>query len=263
MDLDKFWQCFSYEKADKYEVLCDNIVNKLTEFVDEDTARNLYYPNAFSIISTLSANVKSSDRIISKKVLLDLLSEKKSVLINKWTLAVMDTKQILKNKKAHLSSSFSSNRDVRAFVFARKFVEKNKDFIIPFFHSYINKYFKKPKLQNPPIFIFDEGCEDTVQTAVLGLYKYQKYVNMGMVGIAFVEDSFVNNTACPDNTVCKMTTLQNINTSILERCNINQLYVIGKITKDLTSLNYSIEYLDVSDINELKYLISIDKTLEV
>lgn len=263
VNFDNFWKCFKYCKADKYDVLCQKVKDKFAEIVDRDTAENLYYPNAFSYISNMSSKSNKTQRVITKKQLLSFLEKQKSILITTWALIALDRNRILKEKKNHLSSSFSLNSDVRAFIFSNKFSEKNSDKIIPFINAYIAKYFKKPKLQKPPIFIFDNDSEELYQKSILSLYKYQKYVNTGCVGNLFVEDNFVSNAAFTDKINCKMTLLKNVTVDLLEECKVNQLYIVGNIYKELQSLNYITEYLNLDNIDILKYLIGLDKTLEV
>ncbi len=263
VDLENFWKCFKYYKAEQYDNLCQQIKDKLSDFVEEELVENLYYPNAFFYISNLSAKPKVSQRTITKRKLLEFLKEQKSILINRWMLVAFDKRKILKDKKRHLESFFSSNADVRAFIFSDKFNEVNNSSIIGFLHSYLSKYFKKTKLQKPPIFIFDNNSENLSQEAILGLYKYQKYVNNGMVASSFIEENFINNNTGTEKVACRITMLKNITIDLLEKCNVNQLYIIGHISKELYSHNYIIENLDVENIATLKYLVGLEKTLEV
>ena len=104
-----------------------------------------------------------------------------------------------------------------------------------------------------------------MQSVLLELYKYQKPANTGLVGTAFIKDSFVNNHNCPPGFVCKIAILENINANILEQCNVNQLYIVGSKTElpqDFTSADYTLEELNISDINALKYLVGLTSTME-
>ena len=130
-------------------------------------------------------------------------------------------------------------------------------------HDYLNKYFKKPRLQKQPIFIFGNRGSTLMQQVLLELYKYQQSVNTGLVGTAFLGDSFINNTNCPTTFSCKISLLKNITVDILEKCNVNQLYFIGRYDGSLDSANYSAEELDIPDINTLRYLVGLTRTLEV
>ena len=102
-----------------------------------------------------------------------------------------------------------------------------------------------------------------MQNSLLELYKYQQSVNTGSIGTAFLEDSFINNTNCASDFSCKMTLLDNISVDILEKCNVNQLYVIGSIDSPLNSPNYYVEELDITDVGSLRYLVGLTKILEV
>jgi hypothetical protein len=258
----KFWDCFKYVPAEEFEELKEKVIGKLGEQTDRKTAEDLYYPNAFSMVANISAKPEISERTIDKKTFLEELKSKESVLITKWMLIGLDKKKILQAKKQHLSNLFSLNTAIRAFVFSAQFHSSNEDKIIPFIQEYIAKYYKKKTLQRPPLFIFENGS-DIIQKVILGLHKYQKSVNSGFVGNVFMADSFINNTDCSAEFVCKVASLQNINVRILESCNVNQLYIIGNVGTELSSSNYYAEQIEVEEINELRYLVNLDKNLEV
>ena len=75
----------------------------------------------------------------------------------------------------------------------------------------------------------------------------------------------MNNQNCSPDFVCKIAMLGNISASILEQCNVNQLYIVGskaEFPQDLTSADYTIEELNITDINVLKYLVGLTRTME-
>lgn len=263
IDIDNFWKQFTYRKAEKFDDLRAEIIDKLTEYVEREEAENLYYPNAFSLVSSISSKLDVKERTINKKKFINCLSSKKSVLITKWMLAAMDKQKILKNKRAHLSSLFAANTDIRAFVFSDEFIEKNNAAIIPFIQLYLEKYFRKPKLHRQPIFIFGNDSGDIMQRVILGLHKYQKAVNSGMVGNTFLAESFIKNSDCSPEFVCKIALLENVDANLLEQCNVNQLYIVGSTLFALESTSYIVEMIDIEEINVLKYLVGLDKVVEV
>ena len=263
VDISEFWKVFSYAKAEQFEILKDKVIRKLEEITDHDTAISMYYPNAFSMVASLSAKSTEQERTLTKNQLVLFLTQQKSVLLNKWTLEALDKEQIIKAKKEYLTSAFSANPDIRAFVFSDNFLDNVDEIVIGFIQEYLNKYFKKPKLQKPPIFIFGNNHSGLMQKTLLALYKYQKSVNTGLIGNTFVADSFVNNRNCSADFACKMALLENITVDILEQCRVNQLYIVGTINESLDSVNYFIEELDVPNINTIRYLLGLAKTLEV
>lgn len=262
LDLSKFWAVFEYVQAEEFEELKEKVVEKLCEQTDRQTAEDLYYPNAFSMVANLSSEPEISRRTVDKQSFVEELKSKESVLITKWMLAGLDRKKILQAKKRHLANSFSSNTSIRAFVFSERFHTANEDQIIPFIQEYIAKYYKKKTLQRPPLFIFENGS-GIIQKVILGLHKYQKAVNSGFVGNVFMSDSFVNNTDCSPEFVCKIATLENITTTILESCNVNQLYIIGDVPTDLSSSSYYTEQIEIDELNVLRYLVNFERNLEV
>lgn len=263
VNISDFWHTFTYVKAKQFDILKEEVVQQLSAISDRDTALSLFYPNAFSVIASMSAKNDIAERKITKAALITILKEHKSLLINRWTLEALGKEKILKAKRRYLSSHFSSNADIRAFVFTDTFLDRNANETIALIHEYLNKYFKKPKLQKPPIFVFGSKHSDLMQSALIELYKYQRSVNTGFVGNTFVEDSFIYNRNCPPDFSCKMAVLKNITVNTLEQCQVNQVYIIGKNESGgLHSVNFYTEELDVADINAVRYLIALSTTLE-
>ena len=97
----------------------------------------------------------------------------------------------------------------------------------------------------------------------MNLHKYQKTVNSGLVGNSFQADSFINNTDCSHDFVCKIASLEKIDATILESCNTDQLFIIGKISKSLENPKYYTEQLDINSISELRYLVKLTSDMEV
>ena len=261
VDIDAFWESFIYEKAYQFDSLKDKVIDKLIAITnDRETAEALYYPNAFSIVANISAKKSSEERSISKKNFVKSLTNQKSVLITRWLLIASDRKKILQSKRLSLHDCFSLNTAIRVFVFSTKFINKNVNTIFPFVYEYLQKYFRKKSLHKQPIFIFEN--EEIVQNIILNLHKYQKTVNCGLVGSLFQSDSFIYNTDCSCNFACKITSLANIDITILEKCNANYLFIIGEISKNLESQKYYTERLDINSINELRYLIKFTDNME-
>ena len=262
VDIDQFWQQFTYIQAEKYDILKERVIDLLSEIVDQDTAHSLYYPNAFSIVADLSSKHNATERTITKKQLLDQLSEEKSVLLTRWVVEITEKNSLLRQKKLHLTGLLHPNSEVRAFVFTDEFLAQDNDELIPFIRQYIEKYYKKVKLQKPPIFIFGDNHDNKIRDIIISLYNYQQSVNSGVVAGTFMEDSFVNNTDCAANFKCKITSLRNITDNLLERCQVNQLFWVGKMPIPFNSRQFTKELLDIQDLHTLKYLVGLETTLE-
>lgn len=262
VDVEAFWAQFTYVQAKKYDVLKENVIQMLSTVVDYDTACNLYYPNAFSLIAELSSKHDAAERIITRKQLLRQLSEEKSVLLTRWVVEVTEKKELLRQKKLHLSSLFRSNPEIRAFVFTDDFLAHNGEGLITFIRQYIAQYYKKTTLQKPPIFIFGDNHDLKLKNVIISLHKYQQPVNSGRVAEVFMEDSFVNNTDCAPNFKCKITSLCNVTDNLLERCQVDQLFWVGKMPIPFNSEQFTKELLDIHDLHTLKYLVGLENTLE-
>lgn len=262
VDIRQFWTHFKYVKAEQFEILKESVITEFLKIVDVDTVKSLYYPNALAYVAELSSNADISQRKISKKEFLEYLSNMKSVMITRWNLEISDIKTTLTNKKRHLTGMLGSNPEIRAIVFSKKFVDVNKDSIFIFMQQYIDKYYKKVKLQNPPIFIFEEN-DDVMNAIIISLLKYQKHVNTGQVVGTFVENSFINNSDCAPDFVCKIARLSDMSDDILEKCKVNQLFWIGTLPIKFNSTLFEKEVLDMIDMHNLKYLFGLENTLEV
>lgn len=210
VNIEDFWNKFCFVKAVKFDQLKAMVLKELCKLTDQETAISLYYPNALSYIAILSAKNRIEDRTVFKEQFISFLAQQKTILLKRWTLEAVDRKKILREKRESLISFFASNSDIRVLVFSDMFLVKNKDSIIPFIREYLGKYYKKLRLQKPPIFVFGNKSSDLMQNVIMELYKYQQPVNTGMVGTQFVEDSFINDTNCSSNYVCKITEFNHI-----------------------------------------------------
>ena len=73
----------------------EKVIEKLCEQTDRQTAEDLFYPNAFSMVANLSSKPEISSRTVDKQSFVEELKSKESVLITKWMLAGLDKKKIL------------------------------------------------------------------------------------------------------------------------------------------------------------------------
>lgn len=262
ISLDDFFYAFEYRKAEKYEELKKKIIEQLLVNYDEQTAKNLHYPNAFVKIATMSSIKNTEHRKITKTELLNWLTEQKTLLVNRWMFEIQDRKEVLKKNRTYLSEIFSGNPDVRAFVFSNAFLRNNESTLASFIIEYVNKYYSKKHLQKPPIIILDSDNDSLMNETITRLFRYQITVNNGLVGSAFDKDSFVNNTNCPIEFSLKITLYKNITVEILQQCQLNHLLYIGEQQEPMSDSCFRTEMLGISSITELKYLVALDKTLK-
>lgn len=263
-DIKKFWKNFKYVKAQDFETLKTQTIAKLEPFAKTNQiAISLYYPNAISIISELATCPEQKKRTITKDVLLKRLEGERSIILTQWALQIANHQALLKTKKDSLSPLFSANTPCRAFIFSEDFIKANENFIHNFIHTYIQKYYTKTKLHTQAIFIFPRNQTSLVDTVIFSLHKYQNFVNNGIVGSQFDDDAFIKNTNCNPKFKCKITTDDNIDVNLLEKCQVTQLFWIGRSPIRLDSIYFQSELIDVSDINHLKYLTNLTTKLEV
>ena len=261
VSLDGFFEVFEYRKAEQHEVLKERIVEQLLVYYDVETVKNLYYPNAFVKIASMSSIKNAEHRKLTKLELLRWLSEQKILLANKWMFEIQDRKDVLKKNKTYLSEIFSGNPDVRAFVFSNVFLRDNENALVSFIIEYVNKYYCKKHLQKPPIIILDSDGDSLMNKTITSLFRYQVTVNNGLVGSGFDKDSFINNSNCASGFSLKITLYQNITVEMLQQCKLNYLLYIGEQHEPISDSCFRTEMLGISSIPELRYLVGLDKTL--
>ena len=149
-----------------------------------------------------------------------------------------------------------------AIVVTHEFLLKSSREVIPFILRDIEKYYKETTLQKPPNFSCGENEDNKIKDIIISLHNYQQSVNSGVVAGVFMEDSFVNNTDCAANFKCKITSLRNIDDRLLERCQVDQLFWVGKMPILFNSEQFTKELLDIQDLHTLKYLVGLETTLE-
>lgn len=262
MELNGFWDVFHYEKAHKLDNLICLVKKELGELTDDSTVENLYYPNALTIVSTLSCKNDINERKLTKRKFVDELKNKKTILFNKWSIEICGRNNSLKKIKKTLARYFEINSDVRCFLFSKDYIYHNSDKLFVFVNQYLNKYFKKRKLQKPPIFIFDTDNDDTINEIQQQLYDYQKTVSNGIVGAKFCEKEFIECRNC-SNYSCRICNFKNIDVNLLKECKINYLFVIGYGEYDLKDSSYTFEKIEIGTINELQYITNLTNVLEV
>lgn len=153
---------------------------------DVDT---LLYPNSIAKIAKLSSIKDETERQITKAKLYKYLSSATYTAISKWTLALRNRSEILKNIKQQLSSSFSQNSRDRYFYIDKNEIGDYEDKVVVFFGNYISKYYSKPSHLKAPTFIINDNFE-AIRDLESRLYKKGIKANTGLVGNTFEVDYF-------------------------------------------------------------------------
>jgi hypothetical protein len=258
VNLSDFFDCFEYHKAERYEDLVRKVKSELCKSKDAQTVESLYYPNAITRVVNLSSLSDPKARRIRKRDLWEWLEVQRALLLNYWILEINGRDKVLREKKEYLISMFSNNTDVRVFIFTEAFLARNKDKLVPFIKEYVQKYYKKRKLQSPPIFIF-KSDNTFVNRVVAELYKYHIYVNNGLVGGEFILGSFISNDNCSADFSAKVTITSVNLVEILQKCGTDYLFYIGNCADALIDPGFKTEILGISTIEELSYLVNLNR----
>lgn len=157
--------------------------------IEGSDVNTLLFPNSVEKIAKLSSIKSDENRRITKAELIKYLSNATHTAISKWTLALKDRREILKQIKQQLSSSFSQNSRDRYFYINKNEIADYEEKVVVFFDNYVKKYYSKPAHIKPPTFIVNDSFE-AIKELESRLYKKGIKVNTGLVGNTFEVNHF-------------------------------------------------------------------------
>jgi len=246
-----------------------NLLEKNSSFSMEDI-NDLFYPNAIQIIADKSIIHDSTGkaRVVEKADFIQKLESLKKTVISRWTKELSTYQKLLKKRREQLQNNFQKNHRLRYFIFNSYTVESFEDEIVNFIVDYLGKYNCKTKLHSQtPIF-----CIDTTNTNLMADMESRlhskgvKFVN-GFKGKDFFQDEFLRNPKrILSDSWCEFNLRIGRFSPLIIKClNIKKcddMFIIGRIDiKELDLQDINVEYIDVVNINELRYLIKLSKTI--
>ncbi len=233
---------------------------------DVDT---LLYPNSIAKIAKLSSIKAETDRQITKAKLYKYLSSATYTAVSKWTLALRNRSQILKNIKQQLSSYFSQNSRDRYFYIDKNEIDDYEEKVVVFFGNYIKKYYSKPSHLKAPTFIINDDFE-AIRDLESRLYKKGIKANTGLVGNTFEVDHFfrdpmrkVISTNIEEREFDLRLLAMDSEKEAINHRKGDDLYLVSSETPnniDLTDVNFY--QVGTSSFNELEYVIGMRNSHE-
>lgn len=233
---------------------------------DVDT---LLYPNSIAKIAKLSSIKDDAKRQITKAELYRHLSNATYTAISKWTLALRNRSEILKNIKQQLSSHFSQNSRDRYFYIDKNEIDDYDEKVVVFFGNYIKKYYSKPSHLKAPTFIINDDF-DAIRDLESRLYKKAIKANTGLVGNSFEVDHFfrdpikkiIRNNIEEREFDLRLLAMDSEKEAINHRKGDDFYLVSSKIPTniDLTDVNFY--QIGTSSFNELEYVIGMRNSHE-
>jgi len=233
---------------------------------DVDT---LLYPNSIAKIAKLSSLEDEEKRQITKAKLYEELSSATYTAISKWTLALKNRSEILKNIKKQLSSSFSQNSRDRYFYFDKNEIDDYENKVVVFFGNYINKYYSKPSHLKAPTFIVNDNFT-AIRDLESRLYKKGIKANTGLVGNTFEVEHFfrdpmkkiISNHIEYREFDCRLLAMDSEQEAINHRKGDDLYLVSSKMPNNIDLNDVNFYQVGISSFNELEYVIGMRNSHE-
>lgn len=257
---------FSFEIGVSYKELTEEIKLLLVNegFTTEDVS-SLFYPNAIQHIAELSINPDPNERTIDKKTLISNLQEKKKASITRWTRELLSYKKILKRRRGQLQDSLNINSRLRYFIIDPESIENFDEEFILFVKLYLDKYNSKIKLHTEtPVFIIKTDRKK-INDYQQRLYAKDLNIITGFIGDTFYLKEFVRNPKrhYKDNWVEFKAKLFFLSEEVIKMINnhkCDDLFIIGELDiAQIDTVDINFERIDVKEMRELKYLLSLIK----
>lgn len=252
----------------------DGVVNDTTKLLADKTnltskdVEEIFYPNAIQIIANKSIKHDSKDRVIDKESLIAELESTKKIAISRWTKELQTYNQLLKQRRTHLKINLQQNHRLRYFVFEENEIEDFENKIVNFITDYLNKYHHKIKLHSQtPVFCVKTNKTTLISSIESRLFSKGIRVETGYKGEKFFQEAFLREPQriIKDSWFEFHLRLCNLTPETAEALNekkCHDFFIIGKeIDLGLDLQDVNIEHIDVSNLNELKYLLLLTEAI--
>lgn len=253
----------SYEENEKaIKLLLEHETGLSKEDIDQ-----IYYPNSINTIAELSVLHDITKRNITKQTFIDNIKKSKKTIISRWTKELQSYELLLKKRKLQLRGNLNSNSRARCIILDGEYI---KDFAIKSVHlieDFINKYNFKIQLNEPPVFVLI--CTDSNFNYICEkLHDKNVDVERGQVAeklnaIKFLRPPIKNIKQGKVEfrvRICKYEVEFDL---ILPHAKFDDLIIISD-KKIQPAFSYNIintEIIETPEINEIKYLLSINANL--
>jgi hypothetical protein len=234
-------------------------------FSTED-ATEIFYPNAIHEIAELSIQHEENKRKIKKSIFLNILKTKKKTAISRWTKELESFEKLLKKRRKQLADILNQNTRARALILDSEYITDFESNVPLFIQEYIQKYNSKVKLNQSPIFSIK--CDEGMLNRTWKILNDKKIdIERGMVAGSFDVSRFLKEPmkSVKDGTVEFKLRLCNHDAEfdqVFNRTRLEDLIIISdKDFPNYSKTGINIEKLKTSEINELKYLLSLTTTL--
>lgn len=272
-DIKKFLKTekFKFIIGHSFEDLIENAKKLLQKnsIFSQDDINDLFYPNAIQIIAEKSINHIPEERVLEKRSFIEKLEETKKVAISRWTKELSLYKVLLKNRRTQLKINLQQNHRLRYFLFNSSNIENYDNEIVNFISDYLSKYHYKIKLHTQtPLFCIETSNTDLVPDVESRLYSKGISYENGYKGQKFFQKAFLKEPERIYNKnwfefKLRLCQLGNDTLNAINNKKCDDIFIIGRIeNKQIDLQDINIERLDVSNFNELRYLLLLKDNID-
>jgi hypothetical protein len=235
-------------------------------FSTED-AEDIFYPNAIHRIAELSTKHNEVDRTIKKSGFISTLKEKKKTAISRWTKELQSFEKLLKKRKEQLRENLNKNSRVRAIILDSNYITDFDTKVVQLVEDFVNKYNSKIKLHHCPLFslVSDESVLNDVwkrlntknitveRGLIAGELDVNHFLRKPLKEIKEGKLEFKVRLCSHDSDFEK----------VLSKANFDDLFIISDKEFDFlkTLSDTNIERIETTEVNEIKYLLSLNNKL--
>jgi len=235
-------------------------------FSTED-AEDIFYPNAIHRIAELSTKHNAAERKIKKAEFISTLKEKKKTAISRWTKELQSFEKLLKKRKEQLRENLNKNSRERAIILDSKYITDFDSKVVQLIEDFVNKYNSKIRLHHCPLFslVSDESVLNDVwkrlnaknitveRGLIAGELDVKHFLRKPLKEIKEGKLEFKVRLCCHDTDFAK----------VLSKTNFDDLFVISDKDFDFlkTISDTNIEKIETTELNEIKYLLSLNNNL--
>ena len=279
-DLDLLIDIEDFLKPEKFKFIIgksfQNLVDEVKQLLKENSnltqqdIEDLFYPNAIQLIADKSIEPNEINRNIEKRDFIFQLEKNKKVAISRWTKELLSYQKLLKKRREQLLHNLKENHRLRYFIFDTNSIDNFDMQAVNFIVDYLNKYHYKIKLHSKtPIFCFQTNDTELLSDIESRLYEKSIETATGFKGKKFYEKEFLKD---PERIINKnwfqfrlrLCVLSDEMVDIIRNNKCDDLFLIGKTKNKKIDdiLDVNIERIDVSNFDELKYLLNLKNDFE-
>ena len=273
IDIEKFL------KSEKFKFVIgksfDNLITDIKQLLETKSdftkvdIEELFYPNAIQKIADKSILHNPDERKINNTNFISDLKKSKKTAITRWTKEVSTYSSLLTKRRNQLKPNLQVNHRLRYFLFNESKIEDFESKIVQFISDYISKYHYKPKLHSKtPLFCIKTDNESLIPQIESRLHQKGVTFQNGLKGNDFFQGEFLREPTIISTKSWKEFQLRICNynkdtTKAINSKKSDDLFIIGKDDfETIDTQDINIEFLEVSNLNELKYLLKLTDNLE-